>query len=455
MCYNKHVPVHYISNIDNIMTNKKILLFIPFLAILMSIFFFIKYTPKQTEPSISKSSTQVSSSDITFMIGSGAHLEKYDFLSNLAKEKLGISITYEHRPIGESGDQLIKEKLAAGEMADIFVYNTGSLLAALHPDEYFLDLSKETYIDKLDKDFRDSVTFNDGIYGIPSGYCNYAGVVLYNQKIYAKYNLSPPKTWTDFIHNCNILQNNGETALLGGFAEKWSSQVPVLADYYNVQLQVPDFARELTEGHIHYATTPSAISSLEKFEELVPYYNKDFQIINCKTAIRRLAESQGAHMIITIDTALPYLSQQEVNEIGAFGIPNNDASSQGITVWPASAICINKNSTKLKEIRQLIKLYMEDDTIRQYFKDFSPDGFLAVKLPIDITQNNSILKDVQKYIDEKKYCIALEYQTTIKGSGCEDITFKLATGKIDSLTAAKEYDNICKKQAEIQHLNWN
>ncbi len=41
-----------------------------------------------------------------------------------------IKVTYETQPTGTEGDNLMKTKLATGEMADVFAYNSGSLFQA-------------------------------------------------------------------------------------------------------------------------------------------------------------------------------------------------------------------------------------------------------------------------------------------------------------------------------------
>ena len=45
-----------------------------------------------------------------------------------------ISIEIETRPGGSEGDNIVKTRLATGEMTDIFWYNTGSLLPGAQPD---------------------------------------------------------------------------------------------------------------------------------------------------------------------------------------------------------------------------------------------------------------------------------------------------------------------------------
>jgi raffinose/stachyose/melibiose transport system substrate-binding protein len=44
---------------------------------------------------------------------------------------------------GSEVDNLVKTRLATGEMNDIFYYNSGSLLQALHPSDVLVDLSQE------------------------------------------------------------------------------------------------------------------------------------------------------------------------------------------------------------------------------------------------------------------------------------------------------------------------
>ena len=46
-----------------------------------------------------------------------------------------IKVTMDNQPGGTEGDNLMKTKLATGEMADVFHYNSGSLFQALNPDQ--------------------------------------------------------------------------------------------------------------------------------------------------------------------------------------------------------------------------------------------------------------------------------------------------------------------------------
>ena len=111
-----------------------------------------------------------------------------------------VTIEIETRPGGTEGDNIVKTRLATGEMTDIFWYNSGSLFQALNPTETLVDLSGEPFIANIAESFLPTVSQGDGIYGVP---CETAmgGGILYNKKIYADLGLSVPTTWAEFAAN--------------------------------------------------------------------------------------------------------------------------------------------------------------------------------------------------------------------------------------------------------------
>ena len=81
------------------------------------------------------------------------------------------------------------------------------------------------------------------------------GGILYNRKIYADLGLTVPKTWAEFEANNEAIKAAGIAPVGATFsATPWTSQLFVLADYYNVQAAIPDFADQYTDNEIKYAT---------------------------------------------------------------------------------------------------------------------------------------------------------------------------------------------------------
>ena len=116
-----------------------------------------------------------------------------------------------------------------------------------------------------------------------------------------------------------MLKENGEVAVIGSFADSWTTQVVYLGDHYNVQAENPDFAKEFEAGTAKYATDPAGLKSWQKCVDLVPYYNEDYTATTYQTACDMLVNGEGTHWIITSDGVLAYINSQygdDVNKIG-------------------------------------------------------------------------------------------------------------------------------------------
>ncbi len=78
-----------------------------------------------------------------------------------------MTITLDTRPGGAEGDNLIKTKLATCDMADVFLYNAGSLFQAINPTKNLVDLSNEPFAANVLASFKSVVTADGKVYGAP------------------------------------------------------------------------------------------------------------------------------------------------------------------------------------------------------------------------------------------------------------------------------------------------
>jgi raffinose/stachyose/melibiose transport system substrate-binding protein len=156
-----------------------------------------------------------------------------------------VTITIETRPQGTEGDNLVKTRLATGDMTDIFFYNSGSLLQALNPSDTLVDLSDQPFIENIVESFLPTVSQDGQIFGVLTGTAM-GGGILYNRRIYEELGLSVPLTWAEFEANNAAILEAGIPPVLATFGDTWTSQLFVLADYYNVEQAVPGFADSYT-----------------------------------------------------------------------------------------------------------------------------------------------------------------------------------------------------------------
>ncbi len=131
----------------------------------------------------------------------------------------------------------MKTKLATGEMSDVFIYNNGSLLQAIKPEQNLTPLDDQPWVGQLDQTFAESSKGADGkIYGGPSGTA-FGGGVLYNIPLYKKLGLEVPKTWDEFMSNNAKIKADGSADPVEqtyGADSTWTSQLFVLGDFHNV-----------------------------------------------------------------------------------------------------------------------------------------------------------------------------------------------------------------------------
>ena len=89
-----------------------------------------------------------------------------------------------------------------------------------------------------------------------------------------------PLTWEEFAANNDALLEAGITPVGASFGTTWTSQLFVLADYYNIAQEVPDFAERYTANEAHYADTPAALRSFERLQEAYDsgWWNEDYRL---------------------------------------------------------------------------------------------------------------------------------------------------------------------------------
>jgi raffinose/stachyose/melibiose transport system substrate-binding protein len=364
-----------------------------------------------------------------------------------------IDIETEARPSGADGDNITKTRLATGEMADIFLYNAGSLFQAINPVQNLVDVTDEAFQANVVDSFKPTVTGTDGrIYGVPIGTAM-GGGILYNKKIYADLGLSVPKSWAEFMANNEKIKAAGKTAVIQTFGATWTSQLFVLGDFYNVLAAVPTFAADYTAGKAKYASTPAAMKGFERQEEVFKagLLNEDFAAATFEDGVTKLATGEGAHypMLSFAFTNIKELAPENVNDVGFFAIPGDDAASNGLTTWMPAGLYIPKTSQHQDEAKQFLAFVASVEGCDVQTAAVGAAGPYLVKgctLPADVPP---VVADLQTYFEEGgNSAPALEYLSPIKGPSLEQITVEVGSGIRSAADGAALYDEDVKKQAQ-------
>jgi raffinose/stachyose/melibiose transport system substrate-binding protein len=367
-------------------------------------------------------------------------------------ENPDITIDIETHPGGGEGDNLVKTRLATGEMADVFRYNAGSLFQALNPPQTMVDLTDEPFQANIIDSFKPVVTAPDGrIYGVPEE-AAMGGGILYNRGIYEDLGLAVPKTWAEFMANNEKIKAAGKVPVIQTFGDTWTSQLFVLGDFFNVQAAVPNFAADYTANKAKYATTPAALAGFEHGQEVYEagYLNEDFAAAKFDDGLRMVATGEGAHYPM-LTFAIGGIAQnypENLKDVGFFAIPGPDASSNGLTVWMPAAVYIAKTTEHLEEAKRFVAFIASTKGCDVRSAANGATGPYLVKgctLPDDVPP---AVADLLPYFQEGgQTAPALEYLSPVKGPALEQITVEVGSGIRSAADSAALYDEDVKKQA--------
>lgn len=361
-----------------------------------------------------------------------------------------ITVETETRPSGGEGDNFVKTRLATGDMNDVFFYNSGSLMQTLNPSQNFLDLTNEPFMDNVIDSFKTTVSYEGKVYGVPVG-STYSGGWFYNKKVYADLGLSVPKIWADLMANNEKIKAAGIVPVIGTYKDNWTAQLIVVADYYNLQLEAPAFAEDYTANKAKFATTPAALRGFEKLQEVYDkgYMNSDFLATTYDTGIAMLAEGKGAHYPM-LTFAVPVFEQNfpdQLDDIGFFAQPGDDANKNGLTAWMPGGAFIYKNSEHTDQAKLFLEFMTTPEGLAAWGSQSKPTGPWGIKdaaLPDDVPQ---VVKDMLPYFESNTTATALEFLSPVKGPNLPQITTEVGSGIKTAQQGAEEYDKDVKKQA--------
>ena len=367
-------------------------------------------------------------------------------------ENPDIKIEIETHPGGGEGDNLVKTRLATGDMPDVFRYNAGSLFRALNPPETMLDLSNEAFENNVIDSFKPVVSVDGKVYGVPEE-AAMGGGVLYNKKIYADLGLSVPKSWPEFMANNEKIKAAGKAPVIQTFGDTWTSQLFVLADYYNVQAAMPDFAEKYTGNQAKYATTPAALKGFQRQEEVFKagYLNEDFAAAKFDDGLRMVATGEGAHYPM-LTFAIGGITQNypdNLKDVGFFAMPGDDAASNGLTVWMPAAVYIAKTTQHPEQAKRFVAFIASTKGCDVRSAANGATGPYLIKdctLPADVPP---AVADLLPYFQKDGATApALEFLSPIKGPALEQITVEVGSGIRSAADGAALYDEDVKKQAQ-------
>lgn len=186
-------------------------------------------------------------------------------MSEASKEAIGIGFTNTAFPATDIFMSQVRSSLVTDEAPNLFTWWSTYRMKELADNDVLKDLSSlwDKHESEFGSDLRNAFTFNGSAYGFPiaSDYW----VVWYNKEVFAKYNLTAPDTWDEFIEICETFKSNDVTPMMSTVEGRW----PTFIMFEEMIVgEDPDLYVDLCEGRVKYSD-PRVKKAFGKWGDLI------------------------------------------------------------------------------------------------------------------------------------------------------------------------------------------
>jgi len=241
-------------------------------------------------------------------------------------------------------------------------------------------------------------TFNGKIYGIPDLVAYW--VVFYNKKVFAKYNLTPPKTWADLEKVAATLKQNNVTPFGATVDGRWPSFI--WFEEFLVR-QDPDLYNKLMNGQAKY-TDPGVKQVFATWKDWIGKgYFTDPSIAFGTAGTNAMAGefSKGNLGMILVGTWYASTLQQAgiaPEDLGAFIMPNEKDGMGPAVIFETGPLLLAAASKQKDDAAKVADYWMSAGAQQAWVdaQDFPP-------INKDVKAKSELIAGVTKEIVDNKY----------------------------------------------------
>lgn len=197
-------------------------------------------------------------------------------LNEKFEKETGIRIDMQVIPDDQYMD-VLKVRMSTGETPDIFMIQSGEGAKRFLPEKYFADLSQEEWVSRYIDYAKEGTSIDGKTIGLMRWNLDGWGM-LYNKKMYEKYQLDIPHTKEEFFEVCRVLKENGIVPIYECGKETWHWAVWFSQYGAYVANKHADLYEKLNENEMKFADVPEFETYLNELKEV---YDQGFFGENC------------------------------------------------------------------------------------------------------------------------------------------------------------------------------
>jgi multiple sugar transport system substrate-binding protein len=211
-------------------------------------------------------------------------------------QKANPDITVKWNNFDHEGYKAAIRNFLTADAPDVAAWYAGNRMAPFVKAGLFEDVTDVWTANGLDEQLKSaaaSMTMDGKKWGVP--YTYYQWGIYYNKDVYKKVGATEPKTWAEFIANCEKFKAAGIDCLTTGSKALWP--IAGIFDYINMRTNGYEFHMDLTAGKVKW-TDPKVKAAFAEWAKVVPYTTANHAAIDWQDAAALIVQGKAANYVM-------------------------------------------------------------------------------------------------------------------------------------------------------------
>ncbi len=308
---------------------------------------------------------------VTAMIQQSRYTDGLQAMIDKLEEEEDISVDLQVVP-DEQVLSLMRMKLNAGEAPDLMDYNIPAIYDIVDPQRNFLDLSEETWVERLLKPENVTCKEDGRIYGFPLLSVPVVHGFIYNKEVFEQAGVQVPATWSELLSVCETLRERGVTPIFIP-RDSWVPQI-LMTDNFVKALGADgaqDLANRLLANEAKWTDVPEFAKVIDTYLALFSagYINEDFASATYEDAIEAVANGTAAMHFNGDSFAAAVLDVNPDAKLGMFVLSMKDGVDVASQNMSSPGFVVYRNSRNLEAAKRVLDLWSTPEYANLYFAD--------------------------------------------------------------------------------------
>lgn len=306
------------------------------------------------------------SGDVTITFSTNVVGTKAEVLEEVCREfEEESGYTVDFQAPGESYEELMKTKMSANELPDVFTTHGWSV--ARYSD-YLMPVNDLDWADDINDQIRPVITDSEGNMFVLPIDMDIAGIVC-NMTVIEEAGVNPDeiRTWDDFSAACDKIKAAGKTPIHMGGKDNWTigQYFDWAAPSYYITDETNSHADELKNGTFDAALWEEVAGMLDEWVK-AGYFNEDVLTADYNADVQALAQDEAAFCFYGNSGIVDTLAVNPDADLGMMPIPSNSASDEpSLIAGEDIAVGVWKDSEVRDEAVELLNYLAQPEVTKK------------------------------------------------------------------------------------------